>query len=65
MSNSIPLYTILQFVTTFGVSRSAVYREIRDGGLKAVKVGRRTMIRATDADAWLRRLEAFKPKQAA
>jgi excisionase family DNA binding protein len=60
-----PTYTIAEFVLTFGVSRSAVYREIRDGHLKAVKVGRRTMIRATDADAWLRRLESFKPKQAA
>jgi excisionase family DNA binding protein len=60
-----PTYSIADFVATFSVSRSAVYREIRDGRLKAVKVGRRTMIRATDADAWLRRLESFKPKQAA
>jgi excisionase family DNA binding protein len=60
-----PTYTIPEFVATFGVSRSAVYREIRDGRLKAVKVGRRTMIRATDADAWLGRLESFRPKQAA
>jgi excisionase family DNA binding protein len=60
-----PTYSIREFVTTFGVSRSGVYREIRDGRLRAVKVGRRTMIRATDADAWLRRLESFQPKQAA
>ena len=60
-----PTYSIPEFVATFGVSRSAVYREIREGRLKAVKCGRRTMIRATDADAWLRRLDSFKPKQAA
>jgi excisionase family DNA binding protein len=60
-----PTFSIPEFVETFGVSRSAAYREIRDGRLKAVKIGRRTMIRATDADAWLRRLESFQPKQAA
>jgi excisionase family DNA binding protein len=60
-----PTYSIPEFVATFGVSRSAVYREIRDGRLKAVKVGRRTMIRATDANAWLRRLDTFQPQEAA
>jgi excisionase family DNA binding protein len=39
-----PTHSIPEFVATYGVSRSAVYREIRDGRLKAVKVGRRTMI---------------------
>jgi hypothetical protein len=44
-----PTFTIAEFVAMFGVSRSATYREIRDG--KAIKLSRRTMIGATDA--WL------------
>jgi excisionase family DNA binding protein len=60
-----PTYSIPEFVETYGVSRSATYREIRDGRLNAVKVGRRTMIRATDADAWLRQLEFCRPQKSA
>jgi excisionase family DNA binding protein len=36
-----------------GVGRGTVYQEIRDGRLKIAKVGRRTIVRAADARAWL------------
>ncbi|MEP9349185.1 helix-turn-helix domain-containing protein [Xanthobacter sp. KR7-225] len=51
-------YTLETFCTVFGVGRTKLYDEINAGRLKAVRVGRRVLIRATDADAWLAALPA-------
>jgi excisionase family DNA binding protein len=59
-----PLLTIPEFCREYSVSRSLLYRLLRDEDLKAVKVGRLTRIRREDADAWARRLASFKPKAA-
>jgi excisionase family DNA binding protein len=59
-----PLLDLRQFCREYCVSRSLAYRLMRDGDLKAVKVGRLTRIRREDADAWARRLASFKPKAA-
>lgn len=52
------LLTIQDFVACFRVSRTATYRLLASGALKARKVGRRTMIARADAEAWLRALPA-------
>jgi excisionase family DNA binding protein len=36
-----------------GVGRGTIYEEIRLGRLKIAKIGRRTIVRAADARAWL------------
>jgi len=46
------LYRIPEFCQQFGVSRSTIYRELNAGRLKAVKVGRRTLLAEEDIDAW-------------
>jgi len=56
-----PLLTIPQFCSEYSVSRSLLYRLLRQGELSAVKVGRLTRIRRDDADAWARRLSTYKP----
>lgn len=53
-------YTIKQFMALAGVGRSFVYDELAEGRLKAVKAGRKTLIRDEDARAWLGSLPAMK-----
>ena len=40
-----------------GISRSTLFNLLRDGKLVARKLGRRTLIRASDIDAFVLRLE--------
>ena len=49
-------YTIAEFCKASGNGRSATYEAIKAGKLKAVKRGRRTLILAEDATAYLRAL---------
>lgn len=46
---------IPEFCAAYGVCRSSAYAEIKAGQLKYVKIGRRTAIPVTEADAWLAR----------
>ncbi len=45
-----------------GVGRSTIYQSIKEGGLKARKAGRRTLILKDDLQAWL---NSFPPAKAA
>lgn len=46
-------YGIKDAVRILGISRSLLYQEMKAGRIKSVKVGRRTLIRRVDAEAWL------------
>ena len=56
-----PLLTVREFCHEYNVSRSLLYRLLRDEQLQAVKVGRLTRIRRQDADAWAQGLTSFRP----
>lgn len=60
MSQSISLpklaYSVAEFCELVGLGRTGAFREIRDQRLRAVKVGRRTLIPAEEVKAWLDRL---------
>lgn len=60
-----PVLTIDEFIRDFRLSRTSTYEELKHGRLKAVKVGRRTMIRRVDAEAWLESLAAYSPRSVA
>lgn len=49
-------YTISEFCRDYGPGRTKAYQEIKNGRLRAVKVGSKTIIRADDAEAWLANL---------
>jgi excisionase family DNA binding protein len=53
-------YTINEFCQLFSVSRSKVYELIDEGSLATRKMGRKTLIRAEDARAWLNALPKGK-----
>jgi Helix-turn-helix domain len=52
--------SIEEFGQLYGICRSSSYLEIREGRLKARKVGRRTVIACEDAEAWFAALERVK-----
>ena len=45
-------YSLVNFASRHGISRSKVYGEIRAGRLTARKIGDRTIILAEDGKAW-------------
>lgn len=47
------LLTIPEFCAWARIGRTKAYEEIGAGALRALKIGRRTLIRSTDADDWL------------
>lgn len=49
--------TIHDFSRWARLGRTRIYEEINSGALKCFKLGRRTLIRRVDAEAWLDRLQ--------
>jgi excisionase family DNA binding protein len=47
-----PALTLKDFCDAYRVCRETAYQQIRTGRLRAVKVGRKTLILRADADAW-------------
>lgn len=47
--------SIGEFCKAYGVGPSTMYQEIKSGALKRIKVGRRTLIPVSEAEAWLER----------
>jgi excisionase family DNA binding protein len=53
--------SIAEFCQSYGVGRTTVYEEIKQGRLRARKCGKRTIITETDGDDWLHRLPVIEP----
>jgi len=50
--------TIQEFQQVYRIARTKIYEQIESGQLKAVKIGKKTVIRVDDAEKWL---AALKP----
>lgn len=46
------MLSVKQFCTLYGVSHTTVYEELATGRLRAVKVGRKTLVPRSNARAW-------------
>ena len=53
-------YSINEFCEAVSIGRNKTYLEIKEGRLKTVKIGRRTVIRREDAEAWLNSMEEMQ-----
>ena len=51
-------YQIDEFCDAFGIGRTKFYLELKAGRLKARRVGKRIIVTAADAAAWLAALPA-------
>ncbi len=49
-------FTLAEFLTWARIGRTKAYQEIDAGRLKVRKLGRKTLILRTDAEAWLNNL---------
>lgn len=49
-------FTLIEFLTWARIGRTKAYEEIDAGRLKIRKLGRKTLILRTDAEAWLENL---------
>lgn len=56
------LLTIPEFCHWAKIGRTKVYQEIGSGALRALKVGRRTLIIRDDAADWLSAQPALSPR---
>jgi hypothetical protein len=54
-------YSIRRLAMACDVSRTVIYQEIAAGHLIAHKLGRRTIVRRSDANRWLRSRPLFVP----
>jgi excisionase family DNA binding protein len=54
------LLSLPNFCGEYQISRSSAYRLLQDRTLTAVKIGRLTRIRRSDAEAWLADLATYK-----
>ena len=53
-------FDVPTFCDRYGVSRATAYKELSSGRLLGTKVGRKTLIRSTDAECWLASLPQFR-----
>jgi len=53
MSNVKMAYSIEEAIKAASIGRSLIYSEIKNGNLRATKIGRRTVILADDLKQWL------------
>ena len=54
-------YTVVEAARATSISRSTLYEEVRDGRLRLIKVGRRSLILDEDLRAWLGSLAPRTP----
>lgn len=55
------LLTIPEFCAWARIGRTKAYEQIGSGALPALKIGRRTVIKVADADAWLAKQPLLEP----
>lgn len=56
LAADVQAYTVAEFCRTFSIGKTTVYKEIKEGRLRSVKAGARTLIPASSAREWFESL---------
>jgi excisionase family DNA binding protein len=54
-------FSVREFCARYGICKQTFYDEIHRGRISAKKLGKKTVILRTDADAWAKSLPALDP----
>jgi excisionase family DNA binding protein len=60
MFDNTQAFTVREFCAAYRISRDSFYSEVRRGQLRAIKLGKKTLVRKADAEAWSASLPALK-----
>jgi excisionase family DNA binding protein len=52
-------FAVREFCACYGICRDTFYSEVRRGRLRAVKLGAKTVVLKSDADAWAANLPSL------
>jgi excisionase family DNA binding protein len=58
-------FSIREFCARYGICRDTFYRELKRGRLRAMKLGRKTIVLRADADTWAASLPELKLRASA
>jgi excisionase family DNA binding protein len=59
MDNTKEAFAVREFCARYGICRDTFYNEVRRGRLRALKLGKKTIVMRADADAWAACLPAL------
>ena len=48
-------WRVNEFCAAHGIGRTLFYREVRDGEIKLIKIGKRSLVSDSEAKAWMER----------
>jgi hypothetical protein len=53
-------FAIREFCSRYGICRDTFYAEVRRGRLRALKLGKKTIVLKVDAESWAKSLPALE-----
>jgi excisionase family DNA binding protein len=53
-------FSVREFCSRYGICRQTFYDEVHRGRLRAVKLGKKTLVLRADADAWVATMPALE-----
>jgi excisionase family DNA binding protein len=54
-------FAVREFCARYGICRDTFYEEVRRGRLRALKLGKKTIVLKVDAESWAKSLPALQP----
>jgi excisionase family DNA binding protein len=58
-------FAVREFCARYGICRATFYTEVKRGRLRALKLGKKTIVMRADADAWAASLPALETRASA
>jgi excisionase family DNA binding protein len=58
-------FAVREFCARYGICRDTFYEEVRRGRLRALKLGKKTIVLKVDAESWAKSLPALQLVSAA